>query len=239
MTKSQIHIKVYANKNKNDYNSFDFSLNLFLNYVKVILLKKIKMSKKVEENKEAKENNLLNAAFTLFTEKGVKHTSIQEIVDKAGVAKGTFYLYFKDKYDVQEYLIAKKSKQLFYEAIESLEKLAITDYKEKIIYIIDYIIDEFIRNKLLLKFIAKNLSWGLYNNKISSIIDDSSLGLVSLFTEDIKKNKVNIKNPEVTLFMIIELTSSTVFSSITSNKPLPIDNFTPYLYNEIRKMLSE
>lgn len=199
----------------------------------------VRGSSKIEENKNFKENNLLNAAFALFTEKGVKKTSVQEIVDKAGVAKGTFYLYFKDKYDVQDYLIARKSKQLFYEAMRALESEDICDYKEKIVFIIDYIINEFIKNKLLLKFISKNLSWGLYNDKISSIIDDSSLGLLDLFVEDVRKNHVHLKNPEITLFMIIELTSSTVFSSITTGKPMPIEEFKPYLYDEIRKMLSE
>lgn len=71
---------------------------------------RVGLSKKIEENKEEKEHKLLDSAFKLFTEKGVKNTSIQEIVDKAGVAKGTFYLYFKDKYDVQDFLIVKKSK---------------------------------------------------------------------------------------------------------------------------------
>lgn len=198
---------------------------------------RIGLSKKIEENKEEKEHKLLESAFNLFTEKGVKNTSIQEIVDKAGVAKGTFYLYFKDKYDVQDYLIVKKSKQLFNDAVDKLKKKHITDCKERIIFVIDYIIDEFIKNKLLLSFISKNLSWGIYNDKISSFIDDTSL--LTLFTKDIKENNVNIKNPEVKLFMIIELVSSTVFTSITTSKPLPIKEFKPYLYDEIRGMLSE
>lgn len=200
---------------------------------------RFKVSKKIEENKEEKETKLLESAFALFTEKGVKKTSVQEIVDKAGVAKGTFYLYFKDKYAVQDYLIAKKSKQLFNEAIASLNEKNIKDYQDRIIFIIDFIIDEFIKNKLLLKFISKNLSWGIYNDKISSVLGDSSLGLLDLFTKDIKDNNLNILNPEIKLFMIIELVSSTVFTSITSSKPLPIKEFKPYLYNEIRKMLSE
>jgi len=197
------------------------------------------ISKKVEENKEEKEKKLLNSAFELFTKKGVKNTSVQEITDNAGVAKGTFYLYFKDKYALQEYLIVKKSKQLFNDALKSLNKKKITDYKERIIYIIDYVIDKFIKNKLLLKFISKNLSWGLYNDKITLLVDDSSLGLLELFTDEIKKSNAKLKNPEVTLCMIVELTSSTVFSSITANRPLPINEYKPYLYNEIRKMLSE
>lgn len=198
-----------------------------------------KVSKKIEENKEEKESKLLDSAFELFTEKGVKKTSIQEIVDKAGVAKGTFYLYFKDKYDVQDYLIIKKSKQLFNDAITSLNDKNIKDYADRIIFVIDFIIDEFIKNKLLLKFISKNLSWGIYNDKISSVLGDSSLGLLELFTKDIEESNINISNPEVKLFMIIELVSSTVFTSITTSKPLPIKEFKPYLYTEIRKMLSE
>ena len=71
------------------------------------------MPKKLIEKKEEKEKKLLDSAFSLFTEKGFKNTTIQEIVDKAGVAKGTFYLYFKDKYEVQDYLITYKSKELF------------------------------------------------------------------------------------------------------------------------------
>ena len=196
------------------------------------------LKQKIIENKEIKEANLLDSAFTLFTEKGVKDTSIQDIVNKAGVAKGTFYLYFKDKYELQDYLINKKSKQLFERAIKALDQKKISDYKERVIFIIDNIIDEFIKNRLLLEFISKNLSWAIYSDKISNIIDDSSIGLLDLFLEDIKNSKVKITNPEIKLFMIIEMTSSTVYTSITSNKPLPIENYKPILYEEIKKILS-
>lgn len=197
----------------------------------------IGLSKKIEENKEEKEHKLLDSALKLFTEKGFKNTSIQDIVDKAGVAKGTFYLYFKDKYDIQDFLIVRTSKKLFNDAINKLEKSNIKDYKERIIFVIDYIIDEFIKNRLLLSFISKNLSWGIYNDKISTFIDDSSL--LSIFTKEIQESNTGIKNPEIKLFMIIELVSSTVFTLITTNRPLPIKEFKPYLYDEIRCMLSE
>ena len=52
--------------------------------------------KKVELNKKKKQDALLNTAYHLFTEKGFQKTSISDIVNEAGVAKGTFYLYFKD-----------------------------------------------------------------------------------------------------------------------------------------------
>jgi len=198
----------------------------------------IKNNKKIQENKEEKENKLLSSALKLFTEKGVKDTSIQEITDDAGVAKGTFYLYFKDKYEIQDYLIAKISKQLFSSAIKKLNKQNIKDYKERIIFIVDYIIDVLTKNKLLLKFISKNLSWGLYNDKLSKLIDDESLGVQEAFLDIIKSNKANIEYPELKLYMIIELVSGTIFNSIMTSKPLPIKELKPYLYDEIRGMLS-
>ena len=126
---------------------------------------------KVEENKSIKEKKLFDTAFKLFTEKGIKNTSIDEISSNAGVAKGTFYLYFKDKYELQDQLIAKKSYQLFNKALKHLDKNKIKSFDDQIIFIIDYIIDDLSRNKLLLKFISKNLSFGLYNEKVIKLMD--------------------------------------------------------------------
>ena len=38
-----------------------------------------------------------NAAIELFYEQGIDNTSISQIAAKAGIAKGTIYLYFKDR----------------------------------------------------------------------------------------------------------------------------------------------
>ena len=118
---------------------------------------RVKMGK-LDTNKKVKEDSLLNTAFSLFTTKGVSKTSISDIVNNAGVAKGTFYLYFKDKYDIRNKLVSHKSSQLFRNAIEALnasgKKLT---FNERIIFIVDNIINQLNENKSLLTFIAKNL----------------------------------------------------------------------------------
>ena len=81
-----------------------------------------------DNSKGNKEERLLNTGFKLFTEKGFKDTSIQDIVDNANVAKGTFYLYFKDKYELRDILIAKKSMALFTDAINSLHENYIENF---------------------------------------------------------------------------------------------------------------
>ena len=80
------------------------------------------MKSKVLENKRNKETALLNSAFDLFTKKDIHSVTVQDIVKKADVAKGTFYLYFKDKYQIRDVLIQKEAARLFQEAREKLEK---------------------------------------------------------------------------------------------------------------------
>ena len=196
------------------------------------------LRKKSEEDKTQKENSLLNSAFELFTNKGIKDTSIQEIADNAGVGKGTFYLYFKDKYDIQEQLITRKSNKLFNDALKKMYKQEIKKFDEQIIFIINYVIDELTKNPILLRFLSKNLSYGVYNSKFNHLIDDK-LGIKEMFLNGVKENNIKLKNPEVTLFMIIELTSSTCFSCILNKEPLPIKEYKPYLFSEIKKILSE
>lgn len=189
-----------------------------------------------------KENRLLENAFKLFTQKGVKDTSIQEIVDNANVAKGTFYLYFKDKYEIRDVLISKKSKKLFNNALKDLRKTEINDLSDQVVFIVDHVINALIRNPLLLKFISKNLSLGIYNQTVQKIYEtnsDEENGVLKLFLKGIEESNIKLKNPEVTLYMIIELVSSTCFNSILYGNPLPINEFKPFLYEAIKKLINE
>ena len=135
-----------------------------------------------KDETENKENRLLNTAFKLFTEKGIKNTSIQDIVDNAEVGKGTFYLYFKDKYEIRDILIEKKSQKLFHDALNALRKTNIKDLTDQVIFIIDYIIDELKKKPLLLSFISKNLSWGIYTKTVQKLYDNQDIEEDSIFS---------------------------------------------------------
>lgn len=194
------------------------------------------------EKDPQKENRLLESAFKLFTEKGLKETSIQGIVDESNVAKGTFYLYFKDKYELRDILIEKKSKKLFFDAVNALRKNYIKSLDDQIIFIVNYIINELSKNTVLLKFISKNLSWGVYSKTVNKLYQNSENeedGVYPLFLKGIKEQNIKLKNPDVTLYMIIELVSSTCFNSILYNEPLPIEEYKPFLYDAIRKLMHE
>jgi len=51
-------------------------------------------------DKEEKRLDIARASIDLFCEKGIAQTTIDEIARSAGVAKGTIYLYFKNKDEI-------------------------------------------------------------------------------------------------------------------------------------------
>lgn len=54
-------------------------------------------STKRERRKEARPGELLAAALDLFVEKGFAATRVEEVAARAGVSKGTLFLYFQSK----------------------------------------------------------------------------------------------------------------------------------------------
>src|SRR5512138_1459064 len=53
-----------------------------------------------EQNKERKRAALVRAGRALFTQRGFDETTTRAIAAKAGVASGTFFLYFREKRDL-------------------------------------------------------------------------------------------------------------------------------------------
>jgi TetR/AcrR family transcriptional regulator len=54
-------------------------------------------SAKRERRKQARPGELLDAALDLFVEKGFAATRVEEVAARAGVSKGTLFLYFQSK----------------------------------------------------------------------------------------------------------------------------------------------
>jgi TetR/AcrR family fatty acid metabolism transcriptional regulator len=59
----------------------------------------------IEAKKKEKRERLIKAGTNLFSHGGYFSTTIEDITSEAGVAKGTFYLYFDDKQQFFEEII--------------------------------------------------------------------------------------------------------------------------------------
>lgn len=193
------------------------------------------MVSKIEANKRKKEMSLYTAAYDLFTEKGIKDTAISDIVKKAGVAKGTFYLYFKDKYDVLDKIILNKSTKVLSEAIKETKLKTFENFSDELLYFINYIVEFFKEENLMLKLIHKNLSWGVYKKarKDYKEVDD----LYSMFQREYVDTDMSEEDVEKLLFIIVDLVGSVCYSSIILNEPASIDEMKSILFSSIRKIL--
>ncbi|MBR4669053.1 MAG: TetR/AcrR family transcriptional regulator [Butyrivibrio sp.] len=194
---------------------------------------------KADQNKKLKMENLLNNAFELFTSKGITKTSISDIVEKAGVAKGTFYLYFKDKYDIKNRLISHKSSLLFMEAYEALQKAKLTAFEDRLIFIMDYVLDELAKNKGLLAFIYKDLSWAVFKKALTSPSTSSEVDFEAVYRKMLDESGYKFNDPEVMLFLIIELVGSTGYSSIMYSDPVSLDELKPHLEETVRAIIKQ
>jgi AcrR family transcriptional regulator len=68
-------------------------------------------------NREARRAELVSAATTVFAERGVGNATVSDIVKAAGVAQGTFYLYFDSKDDAV-LAVAERFGDMMIEGIE-------------------------------------------------------------------------------------------------------------------------
>lgn len=192
---------------------------------------------KIEEKKKIKKEALLYSAFELFTEKGIHNTSISDIVKRAKMAKGTFYLYFKDKYDIRDRLIAGQASSLFEKASQEIEKREWNSLEERIVALADNIIDQLQANPVLLKFISKNLSWAVFSNIRIAEMDNRNC--MDIFQDLLKESGRKFRNADLMIFMIVELVNATCYNTILMEQPATVAELKPELDTAICNIIGQ
>lgn len=190
------------------------------------------------EKKKLKRLKLMDAGYDLFITKGINNTVIDDIVKKAGVAKGTFYLYFKDKYDLVNQITLHKSLFVIREALRELEerrKQEAMDFEKEILFFIDYLVEFFQGHKDMLKLIRKNFSAILLCG--DSISDPDLQKAVDAFTQNFMNKGETLQQAQQTLYIIVAMVGSVCCDAILEEEPYSLSQIKPTLYFLIRKLL--
>jgi AcrR family transcriptional regulator len=190
-------------------------------------------------NKQLKFTSLMEAAFELFTEKGIGETSISDITSRSGVAKGTFYLYFKDKFDIRNKLIMYESSKVFKAAYEALQEVDIPDLSDKLIFFIDKILDQLIESPKLMSLISKNLSWATLKRELERPTLTDFFDLSEPFNKLTEECGISEHDSEIMLYLILEFVGSSCYYSILYNDPCPIEELKPRIYRTVRGIISD
>ena len=175
------------------------------------------MENVLEQKKAAKRKRLLDAAYTLFQEKGAANTTINDIAKEAQVAKGTFYLYFRDKTEIQE------------------DSACLAD---RVVSLVDYILEYFKQDPLTLSVLRRNFTW-------RPVLDaelHTSDPVLEQLRDTIRNSPAMQGRTEAEIinlvYVLMEMVGSVAYAAIIEHTPDDIDNMKPVLYDIIRKAVS-
>ena len=191
---------------------------------------------KSEERKKEKENKITTAALSSFRDKGIESTSIRDITNRTDLGLGTFYLYFRDKRDLEEKIVL----DIMTELIVSAEaKCKGENSKKRLISFFDYIIEHLIKDPLELKLISKNLNWALY----AKVENDDRFKEEETTLHFILNKYSNlfpaILSDEERLFILsltIRIVLSTCESALMDDSVLEIEDMKPVLYKIVDRI---
>lgn len=103
-----------------------------------------------------KKNSLLNIARFEFTNNNYEDVSINQIVKKANISRGSFYSYFENKDDLYFYLISVENEKIQKEILKNYNRM---DIFELLLYIYNYFYENiYINNKRFIRKILSNFN---------------------------------------------------------------------------------
>ena len=182
---------------------------------------------KITQKKNEKYTKILDTALGLFERNGTHLVSIDEIVKGAGVAKGTFYLYFKDRYDLISTLIIEKASKYMSLLNDEYEPRDFGDVSTSVHHYIEYLSDFLQKNKTLCILIEKNL------NTCVNAVAQTKEGPIKELYEKIFSELINCGVAEAEarakLYLYIELIVSSCCNAIIRETPYTIEELKPHL----------
>lgn len=166
-------------------------------------------------------------------------TAIDEVVKKAGVAKGTFYLYFRDKYDLTDQIILHKSTQLvrqvLVEVCEQGEQEGL-DAVGQILLLLDKLISTMAQNRPILT---------LLSGKLSTVYDLLMADETSEFRENAQRLTELLMQIGLTaeqarkqLYVMLNMFCSVCCNAILSGSPYSVDELRPEIQRMAQKLLT-
>ncbi|SHH55050.1 transcriptional regulator, TetR family [Sporobacter termitidis DSM 10068] len=167
-------------------------------------------------DKETKKAEIVKAAKELFTNFGYKAVSMDSIAERAGVAKGTLYLYFKDKEALFYYLLEEFIGKFDVLLRQIMSKdLPLVDEIVEVIYTM---LTYRKKQKFLFKVMteARDMKIAIAKNGVK-MIDDQIAAYLKSRLDSIVTDKLNL---EIIAFVIIRSYGALAFEWEEFHEPL-------------------
>ncbi len=166
-----------------------------------------------------RKDEILSVAYNLFITKGYDNTSVDEIIEKVNIAKGTFYYYFTSKEEMLDEVINKMINEEIIEAKKVV--LMPIPIEQKVVGIVTSLrpksnelnIVETLNNDNNIKMHMK------YNKRI---IDEATIILKDVVLEGIDKGVFNCTNIEERIKLLLKMSNDTFDDNNFTNKDVEV-----------------
>lgn len=187
---------------------------------------------KISKKKSEKYIRIIDSAFELFEKRDPHVVSIDEIVKSAGIAKGTFYLYFHDKHDLVSRLILDKAEKYMNEiSFEKKEIATDEEFRKTLRSYLEYLCAFLEKNRTLTMLIDKNI-----NVCVNAIVETKDSPLFELYKE-IESYLIKCGTEEedftVRFYLYVELIVSSCCNAILREHPYGLSEVKHNLYKII------
>jgi len=190
---------------------------------------------RITKEYHVRKNELLNVAQELFFTKGYRQTSVDAIIKKVGVSKGTFYYYFKSKEDLMNKLVKRTTNQILIEVKKITERTdldALTKLNKAYITTRNVKLENIDLLKLYLKVLYKDENIILRHKIYMSNIDLLVPEFAKIISQGVKEKIFNTPFPRKAAKLIFEVAQT--LGDSTAKLFLEIDK-NPEVVEKLRR----
>jgi len=188
------------------------------------------LKRRVVKPTEQRRAEILEAALALFSSKGFHDTTMEEVANAAGVAKGTIYLYFQSK---EHLLLALKRDfmqgltdavaNIVAEAIENLEGGKGMDYRDIIDDIFHAVVDYHTSRRDAVEVVVRQSPSPDLVNEALQLEHDYLMLVTSAFRTGMEYGLVHTEDPEMTAHLITAAIRDNIATCLCYGEPKDLD----------------
>lgn len=154
-------------------------------------------------------NELLDIAQGLFFKKGYEATPVNEIIEQAGVAKGTFYHYFRTKDDLLDKLVARWTRDTV-ERVKQLvmapgELSAVKRLNSFFITIRDFKVENIELMRVLMQVLYREENLILRHKMFKKTIESLTPFLVKILEQGLKEGVFHLEDVRDTAELVFSM----------------------------------
>ena len=198
----------------------------------------LEAKKRSERRPEDRRLEILDAAVKVFVEQGFNDATVADITAAAGVAKGTFYLYFESKEHLLGALKERLVDEMMGRIVEFYSRLGKDDWWGLIDGMLDELIDyTFDQRDLVFIFVREP-----FGSRSLDIFEDSEKRMTELFAEGIKQGidagVFECSDPEATAIMLHHAIDGALLEALVYKPELGKDRIKASSKQLVRKVLA-